>query len=178
MLGFLVVIDLHRKLGAVSAGLHSNHLKPASIVFAESDWLFEFAPAIAVHCAVDVDCRHALAVDVEDPVDIFRVCYIGRTLVVNDEVIAFGPVVVLVDLETGICLFAWARSDGDYGIEPLFNDSLNDWPLKRVVVAASSVDEEDFKRLNFSRGSQRSQKSKSSEAKCCLLYTSDAADES
>ena len=48
--------------------------------------------AIAVHRAVDVDCRHALAVDVEDPVDIFRVCYIGGTLVVNDEVIAFTDV--------------------------------------------------------------------------------------
>ena len=82
---FVGVSDFQRLLRSVSGGVEPEVFSP-----------FVGAIAEGVHRAMQVDGRDGL-VDFENAVDDLQVLVVGGALVVNDDVVTFGPIVRVVD---------------------------------------------------------------------------------
>ena len=128
--------DVDRLLRPVAGGLHAEELEP----------VVRSRP-VAVHRAVEVDCRNTALVGVEDVLNVGQLLHIRRAFVVDDDVVALRPVRVVVDVEPRLGAFVGRVDDRHLdhhaGLDPLFEDLL----LLGVIVAAAAENEHCLQRL-------------------------------
>ena len=108
----------------------------------------EFAPvvngrfAVGVHCAMDDHGGRAAFVAFGDAADVFSIFGIGKAFVVDDDVVAFGPIEVFIKVDLGGGAGARILKDGPLHVRD-FADGLGDrLGLESVVVAAAAGDDQ------------------------------------
>ena len=128
--------DVDRLLWPVSGRLQPDELEP--IVGPRP---------VAVHRAVQVDRRNTVLVGVQDVPDIRLLRHIGRAFVVNDHVVALGPVGIVVDVEPRLGALVGRVDDRHLGHHARFDPAFEDVLLLRIVVTAASQNQQCLQRL-------------------------------
>ena len=90
-----------------------------------------------------VDGRHGF-VCVEDIGQYLRVLVAGGALVVNDDIITFGPVSILEEIEGGVNGLVRSPDDVNTDIGAALQAFGDDFVLLSVIVAATAGDQQSF----------------------------------
>ena len=96
---------------------------------------------------MDDDGGCAVFVAVDDFLDVAEVLGVGEALVVDDDVVGFGPVGVVIEFDLAFASLAAFVDDGPVDVGFRSGGEGEGLGLKFVVVAASAGDEEGFERL-------------------------------
>ena len=124
-------------LGAVGGGLEAEVFEPEVVALAEG-----------VHGAVEVDGGDGF-VGVEDVFEDVGVFVRGGAFVVDDDVVAFGPVGVFEDGEGRVGGFVASPDDIDADVGTFLDAFVEGFVLADVVVTAATGDEEGFEGAGF-----------------------------
>ena len=133
--------------GGVVGGDGADGIVTLMIVLTAGD-AEEFAPfvglqrAVSVHRAVYDDGRRARAVGGEDFGNVGEVVGVGEALVVDDDVVGFGPVGVVVEFDFAAGGLAALVDDGPGDVAEFFDAFGESLGLEVVVVATAAGDEE------------------------------------
>lgn len=134
-------------LRAVGVRLQAEALEPAILARAE-----------AVHGAVKLDAGDGF-VRVEDARERLLVVHARRALVVDDDVVALGPIHLVIDRQRRVRGLVVGPNDIHLHIRAALDSLGDDEVLLRVVMAATTGDEEGFERLGgaANAGQQRNE---------------------
>lgn len=106
-----------------------------------------------MHGAVQIDGGNAIAMSVDDIVDGFGIGDIRGAFIVDDDIILFRPVGILINCELWSGRAIGSVFDGNFTMNARLNAFCEQKLLFAVVVAATADDEQDFERFDFCRGS-------------------------
>ena len=153
--GGIGVGDLDRRLLAMPAGLEAEVVEPEATVGAGGDGFLEIGiAAVGMHGAVEIHARQTLEVGSEDAADHRDVIDIGGALAVEDDVVAGGPVVLLITGEGRFGALVGGITDVDRDIGALLDAALKDVFLCGVVMAAAANNKERLERFHGRRGGE------------------------
>ena len=144
--------ELDRLLRAVAGGLKAEQVKPQRVRRARHDGLANVADAVAVHRAMEIHGGDAGAVRGEDVVHVGHVLHVGAALVVDDDIVALGPIGLCVGREGGLRAAVEGMNRVHLDVRAGFETLLEDEMLHRVVVAATAREEQHAQRLGRSGG--------------------------
>jgi len=101
--------------------------------------VIDFCRAVRVHRAVDDNGVDSIVVRFGNASDVVRIVGIGKALVVNHDIVAFGPIGFAIQLNHGLGSFATFVDDGPFDRDSLvFSSHLQRSSLEIVVVAATT----------------------------------------
>ena len=144
--------ELNRLLRAVAGGLKAEEVEPQRVGRTGHDGLADVADAVAVHRAVEVHGGDAGAVRGEDVVHVGHVLHVGAALVVDDDVVALGPIGLCVGREGGLRAAVEGMNRVHLDMRAGFEALLEDEMLHGVVVAAAAGEEQHAERLGRGGG--------------------------
>ena len=146
--------ELNRLLRAVAGGLETEEVKPQRVGRTGHDGLADVADAVAVHRAVEVHGGDAGAVRGKDVVHVGDILHVGGALVVDDDVVALGPVRLLIRRERRLRAAVEGMHRVHLDVRAGFEALLEDEVLHGVVVAAAAGEEQHAQGLGRGGGSQ------------------------
>src|SRR5581483_2195317 len=141
-------------LRTVAAGLQAEVFEPKAVRRAGCDGAVWVADAIAVHRAVQVDARDAVAVRFEHAFDKRGIGDVRGAFVMNHEVVAIGVIRMAQDGQRRMCAGIIGVDLIDDYICARFDALLEDVLLLRVVMAATAGNEQHTQRLGRRGGAQ------------------------
>lgn len=145
-LGDLVILfgelDRDRCLRAVTAGLNAEVVKPKAVVASSIGGDFVVTCAIAMHRAVQVDARDAVAVGSKDAFDCVDVGHRCGAFVMNNDVVTLGVVGIAVNCERWVGGRIVGVDLSDDNVSPSFESFFEDALLAGVGVTATAGDQE------------------------------------
>ena len=110
--------------------------------------IIDFCGAVSVHGAVHDDGVDTIAVGLRDFTDVIRIVGIGEAFVVHDDIEAFGPVGLAVQIDRRAGSFASFEYDRPVDRDRLlFGGQLHGFGLVVVIVAATAGDDQNLDRL-------------------------------
>ena len=126
------IIDGDRCLRTVAAGLNAKMLEPLIGVVTKT-----------VHRAVKMHGRDRL-VRIENALHHSKVLVSGGALVVNDQVVTLGPIILVINRQGRFDCFVICPPNIDSGISTCLDSLEENFVLRGIVVAAASSNEENF----------------------------------
>ncbi len=142
--------------GAVTGGLQTEEVEPFCLGGIWCHRSFKVATAVGMHGAMEIDSRHAIRVSVDDVVNGGGVFDIGSALVVDDNIVCFGPIRIGKNRENRLGVAGFIVVHHDFTVYAGFDSFFENQLLLIVFMATATDHEKNFQwlHLGMSKGTK------------------------